>query len=120
MLGRVTVSCIMPWRSSFPCHRMCCGSDTLLWFALSVFRVADMIGIDGHVSFLPQKKKMISAWRAVSCAGMSTRVMPPCCRVPRRDGSAGEQVRCACCCWPVGCQKGVHQGAEVSEDVRWR
>ena len=29
----------------------------LLWFALSVFRVADKIGIDGHVSFLPKKKK---------------------------------------------------------------
>ena len=56
MLVRVIVSCIMPWRSSFPCHRMCCGPDTLLWFAISVFRVADMIGIDGHVSFLPQKK----------------------------------------------------------------
>ena len=26
-------------------------------FALSVLRVADMIGIDGHVSFLHQKKK---------------------------------------------------------------
>ena len=36
---------------------MCCGPDTLLWFALSVFRVAGMIGIDGHVSFLPKKKK---------------------------------------------------------------
>ena len=57
MLGSVIVSCIMPWRSSFPCHRMCCGPATLLWFALSVFRVADKIGIDGHVSFLPQKKK---------------------------------------------------------------
>ena len=51
------MSCIMPWQSSFPCHRMCCGPATLLWFALSVFRVADKIGIDGHVSFLPQKKK---------------------------------------------------------------
>ena len=30
---------------------------TLLWFALSVFRVADKIGIDGHVSFFPPKKK---------------------------------------------------------------
>ena len=29
---------------------MCCGPATLLWFALSVFRVADKIGIDGHVS----------------------------------------------------------------------
>ena len=57
MLGSVIVSCIMPWRSSFPCHRMCCGPDTLLWFALSVFRVADMIGIVGHVSFLPQKRR---------------------------------------------------------------
>ena len=47
----------MPWRSSFPCHRMCCGPDTLLWFALSVFRIADMIGINGHVSFLTPKKK---------------------------------------------------------------
>ena len=47
----------MPWRSSFPCHRVCCGPDTLLWFALSVFRVADMIGIVGHVSFLPPTKK---------------------------------------------------------------
>ena len=36
---------------------MCCGPDTLLWFAVSVFWVADMIGIDGHVSFLPPKKK---------------------------------------------------------------
>ena len=27
------------------------------WFASSVFRVADMIGTDGHVSFLPKKKK---------------------------------------------------------------
>ena len=36
---------------------MCCGPATLLWFALSVFRVADKTGIDGHVSFLPQKKK---------------------------------------------------------------
>ena len=33
MLGWVILSCIMPWRSSFPCHRMCCGPDTLLWFA---------------------------------------------------------------------------------------
>ena len=57
MLGSVIVSCIMPWRSSFPCHRMCCGPASLLWFALSVFRVADKIGIDGHVSFLPPKKK---------------------------------------------------------------
>ena len=57
MLGCVIVSYIMPWRSSFPCHRMCCGPATLLWFALSVFRVADMIGIDGHVSFLNPKKK---------------------------------------------------------------
>ena len=39
-----------------PCHRMCCGPDTLLWFALSVFRVADMTGIHGHVSFLPHTK----------------------------------------------------------------
>ena len=42
------------------CHRMCCGPDTLQWFALSVFRNADIIGIDGHVSFLPHthtKKK---------------------------------------------------------------
>ena len=53
MFGRVIVSCIMPWRSSFPCHRMCCGPDTLLWFAFSVFRSADMIGIDGHVSLVP-------------------------------------------------------------------
>ena len=64
------VSCIMPWRSNFPCHRMCCGPDTLLWFALSVFRVADMIGIDGHVSFLPPKKikriivSCIMPWRS--------------------------------------------------------
>ena len=57
MLGSVTVSCIMPWQNSFPCHRMCCGPDTLLWFALSVSRDADMIGIDGHVSFLPPSKK---------------------------------------------------------------
>ena len=57
MLGCVIVSCIMPWRNSFPCHRMCCGPDTLQWFALSVFRSADMIGVDGHVSFLHKKKK---------------------------------------------------------------
>ena len=36
---------------------MCCESDTVLWFALSVFRIADIIGIDGHVSFLPPKDK---------------------------------------------------------------
>ena len=57
MLGSVIVLYIIPWRSSFPCHRMCCGPDTLLWFALSVFRSADVIGIDGHVSFLHPKKK---------------------------------------------------------------
>ena len=45
------------WQRSFPCHWMCCGPDTLLWFASAVFRRADMIGIDGHVSFLHQKKK---------------------------------------------------------------
>ena len=56
MLGSVIVSCIMPWRGSFPCHRMCCGPDTLLWFALSVFRVPYLIGIVGHVSFLPHTK----------------------------------------------------------------
>ena len=56
MLGCVIVSCIMPWRNSFPCHRMCCGPETLLWFALSVLRIADKIGIDGHVSFLPPQK----------------------------------------------------------------
>ena len=66
MLGSVIVSCIMPWRSSFPCHRMCCGPDTLLWFALSVFRVADMIGIVGHVSFLPKKKKKRKSCRPAS------------------------------------------------------
>ena len=67
MLG---ITCIMPWRSSFPCHRMCCGPATLLWFASSVFRVADKIGIDGHVSFLPQKKKekVESSYRT-SCHG---------------------------------------------------
>ena len=53
---------IMPWRSSFPCHRMCYGPDTLLWFALSVVQIADMIGIVGHVSFLhPKKKKKLSS-----------------------------------------------------------
>ena len=57
MLGGIIVSYIMPWRSSFPCHRMCRGPETLQWFALSVFRIADMIGIDGHVSFLHPKKK---------------------------------------------------------------
>ena len=57
MLGWVIVSYIMPCRSSFPCHRMCCGLNTLLWCASSVFRVADVIGIDGHVSFLPPQKK---------------------------------------------------------------
>ena len=29
----VILSYIMPWRSSFPCHRMCCGPDTLPWYA---------------------------------------------------------------------------------------
>ena len=58
MLGSVIVSCIKPWRNSFPCHRMCCGPDTLLWFALSVFRVADMIGIDGHVKAFFHKIKI--------------------------------------------------------------
>ena len=48
---------LVPWVCSFPCHRMCCGPDTLLWFALYVFRSADMIGIDGPVLFLPQKLK---------------------------------------------------------------
>ena len=65
MLGGVIVSCIMPWRSSYPCRRMCFEPDTLLWFALSVFRVADMNGIDGHVSFLPPQKKWLghqSGW----------------------------------------------------------
>ena len=57
MLGWLIVPSLTPWRSSFPCHRMCCGPDTLLWFVLSVFRVADMIGIDGHVSFLPREMK---------------------------------------------------------------
>ena len=57
MLGWVIVSCIMPGRSSFPCYRMCCGPDTLLWFALSVFRTADMVGIDGHVTFHPKPKE---------------------------------------------------------------
>ena len=42
MLGRVIKSYIMPWRSSFPCHRRCCGPDTLLWFALSVFWIAGL------------------------------------------------------------------------------
>ena len=32
---------------------------------------------------------------------------------PRRDGSAGEQVRCPCGCRPVGCHKGVHRRAEL-------
>ena len=36
MLGWVIVLhiIIMPWRSSFPCHRMCFAPDTPLWFAL--------------------------------------------------------------------------------------
>ena len=55
ILDSVIISCIMPWQSSFPCHRMCCEPDTLLWFGLSVFRVADINGIVGHVSFLPPK-----------------------------------------------------------------
>ena len=36
---------------------MCYGLDTPLWFALYVFRTADMIGNDGHVSFLQTPKK---------------------------------------------------------------
>ena len=46
----------MPWQSSFPCRRMRCGPDTLLWFALFVLRVADLIGIGGHVSFLLRER----------------------------------------------------------------
>ena len=57
MLGCVFVSCIMPWRSSFLCHRMCCGANNLLWSAPFAFRVADLIGIDGLVSFLYTKTK---------------------------------------------------------------
>ena len=46
MLGSVIVSCIMPWRSSFPCHRMCCGPDTLLWFI--VLMQLQMIRLNDH------------------------------------------------------------------------
>ena len=53
--GLIVLS-LMPWRSNFPCHRMCCGPDTLLSLTLCVFRIADMIGIDGHVSFIPHEK----------------------------------------------------------------
>ena len=65
----------MPWRSSFPCHRMCCGPNTaILWIALSVFRIADMIGIDRHVSFLLPNKKRKRKKRGTSsgCSGPST------------------------------------------------
>ena len=34
MLGRVIVSCIMPWRSSFPCHAMGCAVDPTLFCGL--------------------------------------------------------------------------------------
>ena len=56
-LVRVPPIQTLPWRSRFPCHRMCCASDTLLCFALSVFRSADMIGNNAHVSFLPPEKR---------------------------------------------------------------
>ena len=36
---------------------------------------------------------MILAWRAVSCAGMSTRAMPPCCKVRAEMALLGK--RCA-------------------------
>ena len=46
------LGCLHPGSS-----RLAMEADAALWFALSVYWVADMIGIDGHVSFLPQKKK---------------------------------------------------------------
>ena len=36
---------------------------------------------------------MILAWRAISCAGMSTRAMPPCCKVRAEMALLGK--RCA-------------------------
>ena len=91
MLGRVIVSCIMPWRSSFRCHRMCCGPDTLLWFALVVFRVADMIGIVEHVSFLHPEKKGVKRrdWVAVVRQHLDSHqpagaAITPCGPPPRR------------------------------------
>ena len=59
------------WRRSFPCHRMCCGPDTLLWFALAGFRSADMVGIDGHVRFLHHHKKTKVYTDVQSCLRMS-------------------------------------------------
>ena len=50
------------------------GPDTLQWFALSVFRSADMIGIDGHVSFLPQKRKKKAEHKLLDEEGC-----PACC-----------------------------------------
>ena len=73
-----------------PCHRMCCGPDTLLWFALSVFRVADMTGIDGHVSFLPQKNKEKKVG-LIACLDGLPRLLCA-CRL-RRKGLATRQGR---------------------------
>ena len=82
---------------------MCCGPDTLLWFALSVFWVADMIGIDGHVSFLPQKKKgkkrghpAVAGKPAGKNEGMLTQQDEPGCehqRLPIRAGVRGKLQR---------------------------
>ena len=38
---------------------------------------------------------MILAWRAVCCAKMSTRAVPPCCKVLVEMALLGKQVRCA-------------------------
>ena len=49
-------------------RRMCCGPDPLLWFALSVLRIADIIGKVEHVSFPPQKEKGKRKGK-LACAG---------------------------------------------------
>ena len=57
--------------SNSPCHRMCCGPDTLLWSASSAFWIADMVGIDGHVSSV--FPLLISfCWRKLTCSSMPT------------------------------------------------
>ena len=62
---------------------------TLLWFALSVFRVADKIGIDGHVSFLSHPKKKKKKRGFIACLDGLPRLLCT-CRL-RRKGLATRQ-----------------------------
>ena len=53
---------LMPWRSSFPGHRMCCGHDDPLWVVCSIclsglLRRLRLAMIDRHVSLLHATKK---------------------------------------------------------------